>query len=85
MHGPLSSTFIIKGKASNKTTTLRYSEKDLQTILMLFLHQNSIPIASSCRGEGVCKKCTLAGVLSCQITLEQYIKNYGDSIEIDYW
>lgn len=81
----LKKELIIYGKASGKTQRVAFSQSDADTPLMKFLIQHSIPIASSCRGEGICKKCQLGKVLSCQISLQEYIKNFGDYLEIDYW
>jgi len=55
--------------------------------LMKFLIDHGIRIASSCSGEGVCKKCVVNNhLISCQITLEQYLneKNDDNIITINY-
>lgn len=50
------SKIIVKGLASGKTVT-ELNSPDQAINLLDFLRENNIPIASSCRGEGVCKKC----------------------------
>ena len=85
MHSSLNEELVIYGLASKKTTRLVFEDRDLHTCLMVFLQQHSIPVASSCRGEGVCKKCLLKNILSCQISLQEYIEKFGNYLEIDYW
>lgn len=82
----------IHGKASNK----KIKEIDLvnsqsEISLMDFLRMNEIPIASSCYGEGICKKCVFnRELLSCQIKISDIIhlcteqKCSSYDIEIDY-
>jgi ferredoxin len=67
----------IFGKASNKIYKTIEVE-DLISLknqsLMDFLLSNQIPIASSCLGEGICRKCIVnKEILSCQIELSQFI------------
>lgn len=82
----------IFGKASNKTVRtiginyVQYEANKHKT-LMQFLIENQIRIASSCSGEGVCKKCVVNDqLISCQITLEEFLKNENNAkiITIDY-
>jgi Na+-transporting NADH:ubiquinone oxidoreductase subunit NqrF len=52
--------------------------KNLSTLkkqsLMDFLLSHHIPIASSCLGEGICRKCIVnKEILSCQLELSQFI------------
>ncbi len=56
------------------------------TLLMDFLRAHGIPVASSCAGDGVCRKCVVNGeVLSCQLTVEQFLKDYPSGVvEIGY-
>lgn len=85
MHHQLDDILLVKGNASGRKIELKFNKKNLQQSLMHFLQQNSIPIASSCRGEGVCKKCqVMENVLSCQISLENYLNTCGSTVEIDY-
>lgn len=77
---------IIFGKASNKVVKeieVLENQKDLN--LMIFLHANSVPIASSCNGEYVCLKCNVNGdVISCQYTIDEFISQYGNTVEVSY-
>lgn len=50
----------IYGRASQKFITEFYvTEEDCEVDLLTFLRGKEIPIASSCFGEGVCKKCQI--------------------------
>jgi hypothetical protein len=69
----------LRGLASGKTTFVPYSENDLQTTLLDFLRDKGITIASSCGGEGVCKKCAIQNDwLTCKLTLEIFLKRQPD-------
>lgn len=61
-----------------------HSQPDMN--LMDFLRKNSIPIASSCAGEGICKKCGVLieeqQILSCLITLEQIFEKAPSPVTI---
>lgn len=84
----------IFGLASNRIIkTLIPSEDGLQiqNSLMTYLQSEGIPIASSCSGDGVCKKCMVTfgqekQQLSCQITLKEYLNNkdFDKIITINY-
>jgi len=69
----------VVGKASGRSTFIQYSATDLSRILMVFLRENGITIASSCAGEGVCKKCSIQEEwLSCMMTLEEFLQRQSD-------
>lgn len=73
------------GKSSGKKTRIDYCNDQLAQILMDFLRSNSIPIASSCRGEGICKKCKVnSEILSCQLTLAEFLSLHGKNLTVDY-
>ncbi len=75
-------TLIIHGKASGKIVA-ELEMQDPKEVLMFFLMKNNLPIASSCAGDGVCKKCCLSdGRLSCQMSVEDALSN--GPIEFDY-
>ena len=86
----------VYGKASKKIIKeIEITNKVSKENLMNFLREKEIPIASSCYGEGICRKCIVnKDLLSCQIYLDQVIQNYISSnsskntkvflIEIDY-
>jgi len=76
----------VKGLASQKVIfETAVSEDETDMSIMDFLHQHGVPIASSCRGEGVCKKCIVnEDVLSCQLSLKNlYLRCSKDKIEIN--
>ena len=51
--------------------------------LLFFLLRHNLPIASSCAGEGVCRKCLVSDdILSCQITVQEWPE--GKNVEINY-
>lgn len=71
----------IKGKASGRSVFIDYETQDLQEILLTFLRRKGITIASSCDGEGVCKKCDIQnGWLTCELTLEEFLQRQPDKI-----
>lgn len=84
---------FIKALASGQTIPLPpLSSAEWDLTLLSYLRLQQIPIASSCNGEGVCKKCTVNEVegnslLSCQVTLRELFSHTStDSliISIDY-
>jgi hypothetical protein len=77
---------IIQGKASGNSTVLDYKIEELDELLLFFLRNKGVTIASSCDGEGVCKRCVIQnGWLTCGLTLKQFLLRQPDGkIEIDY-
>ncbi len=74
----------VKGLASGKEFEVKISSEDLGISLMDFLIKNGFRIASSCGGEGVCKKCVVNETLvSCQVSVREFLDN-GQAIEIGY-
>ncbi len=82
---------IVKGQASGKTlfSTKEVFPKD--TNLLDYLRKKGIPVASSCYGDGVCKKCVVIlngkNVLSCEISSQNLFMTHLDKIviiEIEY-
>lgn len=65
---------IIIGLASNRIyKVIEFTQEDLPTNLMEFLRNKGIPIASSCLGQELCKKCIINNnLLSCSLTLEAF-------------
>lgn len=77
--------FSLKGIASNKEQNLKFQEYDMSKTVLEFLLEKEIPIASSCSGKGVCKRCKVNGeYLACNYTVKRFIKEIGNTIEIDY-
>lgn len=72
----------INGRAS-QSLVAEIPVEDPGEVLMFFLMKHNLPIASSCAGDGVCKKCRLSdGRLSCQMSAEEALSN--GPIEFDY-
>ena len=76
----------VKGRASGRLTPVPYTATDLEKDLLHFLLVNGITIASSCDGEGVCKKCGIQnGWLTCEMTLREFLERCPDGIvEVAY-
>jgi Na+-transporting NADH:ubiquinone oxidoreductase subunit NqrF len=69
----------VRGLASGRRTTIAYATTDLRTDLLTFLRGKGVTIASSCDGEGVCKKCGIQnGWLTCELTLEEFLQREPD-------
>jgi hypothetical protein len=74
----------IKGLASGQNFQLVVEPFELSMTLMNFLISHNYRIASSCSGEGVCKKCIVnKTIVSCQIKVEDFLRD-SDTVEIDY-
>ncbi len=74
------------GMASGKSFLLEYSHSELEKILLNFLLEKEVTIASSCSGHGICKKCTIQqDWLTCEMTLKQFLERQPDGkIYISY-
>ena len=69
----------IVGQASGRSVFIFYEEQELKEILLFFLRKKGITIASSCDGEGVCKKCNIQNDwLTCEMTLEEFLQRQPD-------
>ncbi|MFL5783530.1 MAG: hypothetical protein ACJ76H_02900 [Bacteriovoracaceae bacterium] len=77
---------IVRGLASGRDYPVSYENSDLKNDLLHFLRGKGVTIASSCDGEGVCKKCVIQnGWLTCELTLEEFLKRQSDGvIEVAY-
>lgn len=65
--------------ASGTERILEVSPAEMEEILLYWLRDNGVTIASSCDGEGVCKKCNIQnGWLTCMLTLETFFKRQPD-------
>ncbi len=76
----------VKGLASKTSRLIEFTEADLETDLLTLLRSKSVTVASSCDGEGVCKKCNIQnGWLTCELTLREFLERQPDGkIEIGY-
>ena len=77
--------FTLVGLASKTQKELTVGRSDLEQSLLQFLRSHKVAIASSCDGEGICKKCaTSNNIILCSITVEKYFEIYGNIIKISY-
>lgn len=76
----------VLGLASGTTRTIFCSEPELEENLLKWLRCKDVTIASSCDGEGVCKKCVIQNDwLTCKMTLRSFLKLQSDGhIEVSY-
>ncbi len=80
----------IYGAASQKNIlSLNPSDEEMGHNLMTFLQAHSLKIASSCNGDGVCKKCVVTinedSYLSCQQKVSDlFVKNETIRLIISY-
>ncbi len=78
------SQISLYGKASKREYTLAVKTEDLALTVLEFLQKNQFPIASSCSGEGVCKKCIInQDTLSCLVTVSDWLI-LNKRIEVGY-
>ncbi len=69
----------VVGLASGTSHLLEFNEEDLNTLLLDWLRSKEVTIASSCDGEGVCKKCSIQnGWLTCELTLKSFLERQAD-------
>lgn len=69
----------VVGKASGTSRFLEFHDSDLDTDLLTLLRSKGVTIASSCDGEGVCKKCNIQnGWLTCELTLKDFLERQPD-------
>jgi Na+-transporting NADH:ubiquinone oxidoreductase subunit NqrF len=79
-------TLEVIGLASKTSKKLEYSDSDIDKDLLNWLRSKGITVASSCDGEGVCKKCGIQnGWMTCELTLKSFLERQPDGkIFIDY-
>jgi hypothetical protein len=69
----------VVGLASGTSRFIEYNKQDLDSLLLDWLRSKEITIASSCDGEGVCKKCSIQnGWLTCELTLKNFLERQPD-------
>ncbi len=76
---------IVFGKASNKEL-INDQLSNIDVNLMEWLRSKKIPLASSCNGEGICKKCVInTDILACKVNLSDLVNAQNlIYIEISY-
>ncbi|MBH49079.1 MAG: hypothetical protein CME71_13000 [Halobacteriovorax sp.] len=82
-------TIKVFGGASKKLVSeLEVDELSMDLTLMEFLRLKKVPVASSCYGEGVCRKCIVkveeTEVLSCMMTIKHFLNNHEPVVLISY-
>ncbi len=84
----MSKKIIIRGSSSKKKLKEIIFDSNNETSLMEMLRSHNIPIASSCYGEGVCKKCMINDdIISCQMKVREFLElstKYNNTITISY-
>ena len=70
---------VVFGLASEKVfKKIPVTEQDLEKTALDFLREHSVPVASSCFGEGVCKKCVLefqgSRIFACSMKISEIMK-----------
>ncbi len=76
----------VKGLASGRVYPVEALEGDYPKNLLDWLREKKFTIASSCGGEGVCKKCSIQNDwLTCELTLKEFLERQPDGIiEVAY-
>jgi ferredoxin len=75
---------ILLGKASLREYELEVTADDLALTVLEFLQKHQFPIASSCSGEGICRKCIInQNILSCMEKVSEWLKR-NKKIEVSY-
>ena len=70
----------VHGLASQKAVA-SFEVTDLTTNLMEFLRHRGIPIASSCGGDGVCRKCVVNDdLMSCQLSVGAFLVLHPEGV-----
>lgn len=76
----------VRGLASGRSTFLNFKENEKNENMLQWLRKNNVTIASSCDGEGVCKKCKIQNDwLTCELSVEEFLKRQPDGmIKVSY-
>lgn len=72
---------IVKGRASKKSWCFPVNKKEYALTLLEFLESKNMPIASSCSGQGVCRRCIFNND---RLACEEKLKDISFDVEIDY-
>ena len=76
----MSALITVRGLASG-TVVASFAVQSPYDNLMDFLRAQGVTIASSCGGEGVCRKCVINGdLISCQFNVEQFLERFPDGV-----
>lgn len=73
------------GASSKKEITITISKSQLESSLMDTLKDHNFPVASSCRGEGICRLCIVnEKTLSCQISTKEFLEKDSNIVRFSY-
>lgn len=77
---------VVFGNASQTVVkNISISQEDMNKKLMDILIENKIPVASSCSGANVCKLCSVnETIISCQISVSNFVKQFGHKVTLNY-
>ena len=71
----MSEVITLTGEASGKVYKLKLDKEDYSLSILVFLQKNDIPIASSCQGKKICKKCIInSDTLACSLTIKDFLE-----------
>lgn len=69
----------VLGLASQTSRLVEAFEHEMDQDLLTWLRSRGVTIASSCDGEGVCKKCKIQNDwLTCELTLRDFLRRQPD-------
>lgn len=76
----------VKGLASGKEWSYEYDPSELDEDLLKWLRKHDVTVASSCDGEGVCRKCSIQNDwLTCLTSLREFLEMEKDAtVKISY-
>ncbi len=73
------------GQSSKQERKIEVLPSDLDLTLLEFFQRHNFPIASSCRGEKICQMCKVnESILSCAITVEEFLTKNGNIVYVSY-
>lgn len=79
---------VLGGASQSLYKMVEVYQDDLDLTLMEFLRLKGVPVASSCFGEGVCRKCVVRSgeseLLSCLISVNSFLAEHNPIITISY-
>ncbi len=76
---------VYGGASQTLVKSIDLDEKSMETKLLDFLLEHDLPIAYSCHGKEICKKCNVNGdILSCSHKVNEFLKKFGNKIEVSY-
>lgn len=76
----------VRGLASGTSVYFNLSSEEMDENLLWWLRSKGLTIASSCGGEGVCKKCVIQNDwMTCMMTVRSFLNSAPDGvIEVSY-